>query len=596
MKKANKILSLLLALIMVFSLVACGGGGGGNDDSKGGGDSSAPPAGPTQAVDPTELGDKDNGDGTYYNEELGYTYGATFKSDTPITFTSFFNDNDAYPLKDSWRTGDGVFSKIAELTNVTLDIEIVNNASYNERLNLAISSGDAPNIIPKVYSETAYVNGGGIVPVSDYVQYMPNYLHMLNTYELQNEVNTLLQEDGKYYRLPGLKEVALQDYTLLMRDDIFAAAGYDIKALEKDWTWDEFTDILIGVKKYMVDNGMCKAGDYIWSDRWCGATSGYGQGGSLLNLIASTYGIYSGWGITSNSAGLYFDFDADEFKLSATSDAYKQYMTVVQRLVSEGILDPETWTQDDDVADGKFYRGETVVHTTNRASVTVQNDGLKSQLGEGNFSTYMAVIPKGTNNYQAEKQRLECGVCISSNAQKNMSEAEFLRLMRFVDWLWYSDEGLTLTKWGIEGVTYEKTADGYQLLPNWYCGGLSIPKTDDSQLDMRLELGYACGNFMYPGTRELLTSNFSAELRDYYERMANYRELKQIDPAVAMSEDDSEMLNIWATPLRDTINNWTINFAMGLKDVNADWDTYVAEVEAQNAANVVNMYNDYYKK
>ena len=113
---------------------------------------------------------------------------------------------------------------------------------------------------------------------------------------------------------------------------------------------------------------------------------------------------------------------------------------------------------------------------------------------------------------------------------------------------------------------------------------------------MRLELGYACGNFMYPGTRELLTSNFSPELRDYYERMANYRELKQIDPAVAMSEDDSEMLNIWATPLRDTINNWTINFAMGLKDVNADWDTYVAEVEAQNAANVVNMYNDYYKK
>ena len=208
----------------------------------------------------------------------------------------------------------------------------------------------------------------------------------------------------------------------------------------------------------------------------------------------------------------------------------------------------------------------------------------------------MAVLPKGNNNYQAEKSRLECGVCISSNAQKSMSEDEFLRLMRFVDWLWYSDEGLTLTKWGIEGVTYEKTADGsFQLLPNWYCGGLSIPQTSDSQKDMRLELGYACGNFMYAGNRELLTSNFSAELRDYYDRMANYRELKEIDPAVAMSEDDSEMLNIWATPLRDTINNWTINFAMGLKDVNADWDTYVAEVNAQNADNVINMYNDYYK-
>ena len=32
-------------------------------------------------------------------------------------------------------------------------------------------------------------------------------------------------------------------------------------------------------------------------------------------------------------------------------------------------------------------------------------------------------------------------------------------MMRFVDWLWYSDEGLTLTKWGKEGETYTVTED-----------------------------------------------------------------------------------------------------------------------------------------
>jgi hypothetical protein len=105
----------------------------------------------------------------------------------------------------------------------------------------------------------------------------------------------------------------------------------------------------------------------------------------------------------------------------------------------------------------------------------------------------------------------------------------------------------------------------------------------------------ACGNFMYSGTSELLTSNFSEELRDYYDRMAEDRELRDIDPAIAMSEDDAEMANLWATPLRDTINTWTVNFAMGQKDIEADWDTYVAEVEAQNASNLVNLYNDYYE-
>lgn len=543
-----------------------------------------------------ESGDTDNGDGTYYNADLGYTYGSTFYSDEPVTYTMFFNDNDAYPIQDSWYEEGGIFDAITKATNVNLDITVVNNASYSDKVSLAIASGESPYIIPKMYSETAYVTGGGIVAVSDYAQYMPNYTGMIEDYGLEAEVGTLLQEDGKYYRLPGLKETALQDYTLLIRSDIFEAAGYDVASLEDDWTWEEFTDVLVGVKAYMVEQGMIGEDDYIWSDRWCGATSGYGQGGYLLNLIAASYGIYSGWGVTSNSAGLYFDAEADEFKLSATSDAYKEYMSVVQRLVvDEKILDPETWTQDDDVADGKFYRGETVVVGTNRSQYTAQVDGLASQLGEGNFDVYEVVLPIGSTNYQAEKSRLECGVCISSLALNSLSEEEFIKMMRFVDWLWYSEAGLTLTKWGIEGDTYTVEDGVYSLTDGYYCGGLSIVQSSDDQVDMRLQYGYACGNFMYSGNLELLTSNFSEVLQDYYSRMADYRELKEIDPAVAMSEDDAEMANLWATPLTDTINTWTINFAMGQKDIEADWDTYVAEVEAQNASSLVNLYNDYYQ-
>ncbi|MCD7716398.1 MAG: extracellular solute-binding protein [Lachnospiraceae bacterium] len=539
--------------------------------------------------------DTDNGDGSYYNEELGYTYGSTFWSDEPVTYTMFFNDNDAYPIKDSWYEEGGIFDTITKMTNVTLDITVVNNASYSDKVTLAISGGTAPYIIPKMYSETAYVTGGGIVAVSDYVDYMPNYSGMIEDYDLQSEVDTLLQEDGSYYRLPGLKETALQDYSLLIRSDIFEAAGYDVTTLEDDWTWDEFTDILVDVKAYMVEQGMISESDYIWSDRWCGATSGYGQGGCLLNLIAATYGIHSGWSITSNSAGLYFDWDNDEFVLSATSDAYKEYMSVVQRLVSEGILDPETWSQEDDTADGKFYRGETAIISTNRSSYTSQVDGLTSQLGEGNFSVYEVVIPTGNNSYQAENSRLECGVCISSTALNELGEDEFIKMMRFVDWLWYSEAGLTMTKWGVEGDTYTVEDGVYSLTDGYYCGGLSIAQSSDDQIDMRLEYGYACGNFMYSGSLELLTSNFSTELQDYYNRMAEYRELSEIDPSIAMSEDDAEMANLWATPLQDTINTWTLKFAMGQADVEADWDTYVAEVEAQNAASLVNLYNDYYQ-
>lgn len=101
-------------------------------------------------------------------------------------------------------------------------------------------------------------------------------------------------------------------------------------------------------------------------------------------------------------------------------------------------------------------------------------------------------------------------------------------------------------------------------------------------------------NFMYSGNTELLTSNFTEDLRDFYDRQGQYRKLRPLDPAVTFDEDQMEMLNLWGTPMTDTVNAWTCKFAMNQADINNDWDTYVAEVEAQNMQNIVDMYNDTY--
>lgn len=568
----KKLISLLLATGMVMSLAACGGSG--KDSSSG--------------------ATKETADTAVADEDLDYEYGDHFYSETPVTYTMFFNDNPAYPMTDAWQT-EGIFKAIEDATNVHLDLTIVDNSNYTDKVSLAVSSGDAPYIIPKIYTETAYVSGGGIVPVSDYVQYMPNFSNFVEEYSMQPELETITQSDGKYYRLPGLKETALQDYTFLIRKDLFDAAGYDVTELEKDWTWEEFADVLKGVKAYMVQQGMCSENDYIWSDMWCGQTSGYGQGGNLLSLLGKSYGLNTGWAITTNY-GLVYDAASDQFVSSSISDDFKAAYTVIQDLVSSKILDPETWTQDDDTALNKFYRGETAIISTNRAQYTTQEEKITAQLGEGNFELYRTLVPIGNNDYQAENQRLECGVCISANALETLGEKEFIKMMRFVDWLWYSEEGQTLTKWGVEGETYTVSEDGtYSLTPGYYCAGLSIAKTSDDQIDMREELGYACGNFMYGGTAKLLTSNFTPDLQDFYARMSEYRKLRPLDPTVAFDEDQLEMLNLWGTPMTDTINTWTNKFAMGQADINADWDTYVAEVKAQNLQSILDMYNDTYQ-
>ena len=604
MKTSKKLLSMLLALVMLLSLVACGGGNSGSSNSgisgnSGGSSNSSANNGGGEEQAPAP-GDVDNGDGTFYNEELGYTYGATFKSDEPLTYTIMFNDNDAYPIKDSWKT-DGIFKTITDITNVSLDLNEVNNASYGEKVGLLINAGTAPYIIPKMYGDAQYVNGGGIVAVSDWVQYMPNYTGMIDKYDLQADVDLNRQADGKYYRLEGLKETALQDYSLLIRKDLFDAAGYDVTELEKTWTWEDFAEVLKGVKDYMVSQGMIGANDYIWSDRWCGATSGYGTGGYLLRLMAHSYGIECTWsaGNLTYNADLYYDEAADEFKMSAGTDEFKQMLKVVQGMVKDGILDPETWTQDDTVADSKFYTGKTALIGTNRSMLVPQDEAVAEQLGAGNYELYEILLPMGTTSYQDDNSRKECGVCISSSALNDMSESEFIRLMRFVDWLFYSDEALTMTKWGVEGETYTVDADGnYSLTPGYYCGGLTIPQTSDDQVDMRIELGYAGGNYMYSGSRELLASAFSPELRDFYDRMAEYRTLRPQAPAVPLDEDDSEMANMWGAGFKTELETWILRFCMnqdGYQDIDAKWDEFQAALQGQNAQNIIDMYNNAYQ-
>ena len=47
-------------------------------------------------------------------------------------------------------------------------------------------------------------------------------------------------------------------------------------------------------------------------------------------------------------------------------------------------------------------------------------------------------------------------------------------MLRFIDWLWYSDEGQTLCLWGVEGETYTKDANGtITLNPDIYFNGIN---------------------------------------------------------------------------------------------------------------------------
>ena len=225
-KMKKQLLSTALAVSMVAaSLTACTNGKGGSNEE---------PAPSQTAVDNNTVTTTDDGSTVVEPvEELGYTFGEHFYSDDPVTYSMSFSDASWYPMTDKWKT-EGVFEQIRLRTNVTLDLTSIDSGDYNDKIALSINAGDAPYIIPKTYDESRYVDGGAIVPVSKWTQFMPNFTKFVEDYNMQPDLDTITRNDGNFYRLPGMHESPNKDYFFMVRKDLFDGAGIDIASLEKD--------------------------------------------------------------------------------------------------------------------------------------------------------------------------------------------------------------------------------------------------------------------------------------------------------------------------------------------------------------------------
>lgn len=554
MKTVGKATGVVLAVSMAFGLAACSGG---NDkDNNAASNSPAPSASGSAPASASA-------------DALGYTFGegVTFHSDQPVSYSMMFSDNEGYPYSKDWR----LWSAIQEKSNVSFDLTIVARPDYENQKSLLVNSGDAPYIIPKTYDESPFVAGGQIVPISDWVQYMPNYEKAVDAWGLDKDLSVKMQADGKYYVLPGLWEAAGGGYSYIIRKDIFEKAGVDLSQ-EGNWTYEDFYAAMKKVKDFTGSK-------YVMSDRFTGQ--------STLNIAAVEYGVKAGWGVAN---GLTFDQDKQQFQFADTTDDFKSYVTYFNKLIKEGILDPESFTQDDDTALAKFYKGDTYVINGNYQNLA----DMKTKMQVQDADLYMLVQPGGPKGQlQIENSRLENGIMISQNALKELGKDKFIEMLRFIDWLWYSDEGQTLSLWGVEGETYTKDADGnITLNPDISYNGLN----PDATKKLNVDFGFGGGVFAYGGTSKLKLSKMTEGEKDYNDRILTLRKARPIDPPIMATPDQSEELNLIQKPLIDYVNTMTLKFITGQANIDTDWDSYVAQVKASGSDRYTDMANDIFSK
>ncbi|MEH7416897.1 extracellular solute-binding protein [Neobacillus drentensis] len=503
-----------------------------------------------------------------------YGVGKTFKASKPISFTTMYNDAAWYAYKKDWL----LWNEITKRTNVTLKPTVVPMSDYAQKRSLLISSGDAPLIIPKTYpgQETPFVSSGAILPISDYVKYMPNFMDKVKKWKLQPELDNLKQADGKYYVLPGLHEEVWPDYTLAVRTDIFEKNNIAIPK-----TWDEFEAALKKLKEIYPDVTP-------FSDRW--STSGsVSPLGALLQYAAPTFGTVGGWG-TSNYVT--FDQDKNKFVFAGATKEYKEMLTYFNGLIKDGLLDKESLSQSDDQAIEKFVNGKSFVISTNSQEIVTMRNSMDKTLGAGKYSIAKIDVPGGPKGNVIAGTRLENGIMISAKAK---DDPNFKALLQFIDWFWYSDEGEELAKWGVEGTTYKKENGKRVLMPDVNFLGLNPA----GKKDLRVDYGFGTGSFAYGGTTDLLQSTMSEEEVKFQDSMHKDKEVLPVNPPYPMSATDQEQATLISTPLTDTVKQNTAKFILGTRSL-SDWNAYVSELKAKGMDKYLDMvnkaYSDYQKK
>lgn len=177
---------------------------------------------------------------------------------------------------------------------------------------------------------------------------------------------------------------------------------------------------------------------------------------------------------------------------------------------------------------------------------------------------------------------------ISTKARESKN---FVAMMQFIDWLWYSDAGMEFSRWGVEGTTFTKDASGKRsVTAEVDVLGLNPKGSKHLQKDF----GFYNGVFAYGGTPDLVRGFFSPEELEF-QKVMDARTPRLVAPPHPLTDEEREQASLWETPLKDFVTQNTLKFALGQRPL-SEWDAYVAELKAKNSEQYIDMVNKAYER
>ena len=514
----------------------------------------------TPAATTTKAGAATTAAATAATTAVGTTAATTkgMVSDKPVEISMLYRDEGSYPYRADWL----IWKEITKRTNVTLKPIVVPASDWDTKVQLLLSTGDAPDYIARQSALPQFVAGNTLVAISDYAAKLPNYMSKFKAWGMDEEVKlTSTYPDGKWYELRSLMEVPWLQFGFAVRSDIVKANNLVIPT--------DYTQMKAFLQAIKDKTGTAT----VWTDKWNGKGN---------NFWGPTWGCQ--FGAWSTGDWTYYDAASSKWIFNGSSKEYREYLRFMADLVKSGLYDPQTFTISGDQIVAKLTTGEAFFSAANYNEVVEWNEFGAKTVGS-NFKFEMIIPPSGPKgDIGVRAAKGEYQIIIPKTSEK---KANFDTLLKFIDWCYGTEEASLLFYWGVEGVTYKVVNNAKQPMDDISYIWMNPGKAKD----IRKDFGIDNMNFKHYTSTEMFTTRLSPEERAYTKAYLAKLKLAPVFPAVFFTADKQEEFNLLGSSIKEYAAQMYVKFITGESNVESDWDAYVAELAKKGVDKYVDMKN-----
>lgn len=492
-----------------------------------------------------------------------------------------------------WVEGDSkVWNQLLsdlEERGVTLEVDLIPQDQYDTVLQNSVAAGldcDFLNLTPlDDKTRTNLISQGKLLPLDDLIEQYASEegKAFYNTGYGSEAARVNRREDGKLYWVGAMtvgdyKGEAWGSFIMpMIRKDWLDKVGMEIPK-----TADELYDALKAFQDQDVNgNGTADEVAYV-------------NIGSYQTGLAQCFGLGN---------GLYY-LDPVEEKILCNwyQPGIKEYIAFMQKLYSAGLLDT-SGQYNEKLAENKLALvNDWVAETYVEPSITVQEGAAAP-----NFTGFLFQGAEGIEPILNRQDGVQ--IHIYGYGATDQADPEAIGIL--LDYL-ASDAYATLSEYGVEGYTYERTADGRikrlpategieetevmsKLVALWvgYAGGGILPRMEIVDRVTELETTQDAGREM--GYPEEGYADKAAFIRNIYENGDQYQYCSMGMQLANATEEETDRTTELATDLWTYTDELLVKLIMGEQSLD-DWDTYIAEIKELGMDEIIQIHQDRYDR